>query len=112
MTTMIQNQAPNPFGELPTSSPSQSSIGKPKSGLSILLLAAAALIVMLMAGFAGLYLAKVAKAPSAAPKIKTSTPRPQAPDGCYWNKDIQCFAAPCNPVLVCDTPQPQTVDSL
>ena len=38
------------------------------------------------------------------PPVKPS-PKPTPPPGCYYQQ-VQCFRAPCDPILVCPTPTP------
>ncbi|MFH1244607.1 MAG: hypothetical protein V1487_03525 [bacterium] len=37
--------------------------------------------------------------------LPTSSPMPSAPPGCYYQQ-VQCFKAPCDPILVCPSPSP------
>jgi cytoskeletal protein RodZ len=45
--------------------------------------------------------------PTATPSATTS---PSAPPGCHY-QEVQCIKAPCNPVLVCESPSPSNPSS-
>lgn len=53
----------------------------------------------------GLKLCKVALSDGSRWCAPTPTPGPTAPAGCSYQQ-VECFKAPCNPVLVCATPKP------
>lgn len=39
------------------------------------------------------------------PPFSTPSPRPSPPSGCFY-QPVQCFQAPCDPIIVCPSPSP------